>query len=209
MTSLVEVPNWPNDSRPFLVPDLYFRETMKKRILLFSLSICILASHSTFAKPDKDDKEYTDKKVAEIYKTVSGHETRIHALESSVKNDSEEQNKRLGDMERTVGNQAEAINKLISQLKEVQEKLDITTKAIDEVGGTTEGNQRWVKILLSILIPVVAIILAVLGFAFWPRKVLSPSASTDSSTHPKCPRCGWEHDPKDTVCKNPNCKTQF
>ena len=182
---------------------------MKNRITILILAICLLGAPGVFAKPDKDDKEYTDKKVAEIYKTVSGHETRIHALESSVKNDSEDQNKRLGNLERTVGNQTEAINKLIAQVKEVQEKLDITTKAIDEVGGTTEENQRWVKILLSILIPIIAITLAVLGFAFWPRKVLSPSASTDSSARPKCPRCGWEHDPKDTVCKNPNCKTQF
>lgn len=26
---------------------------------------------------------------------------------------------------------------------------------------------------------------------------------------PKCPRCGLGHDPSDTVCKNPNCRTRF
>lgn len=29
------------------------------------------------------------------------------------------------------------------------------------------------------------------------------------NTLPKCPRCGQEHDPGDTICQNPACKTQF
>ena len=37
--------------------------------------------------------------------------------------------------------------------------------------------------------------------------VVSPTVS--ETDHPKCPRCGLEHNPGDTVCKNPNCQTYF
>ena len=45
----------------------------------------------------------------------------------------------------------------------------------------------------------------------WTRSYTpkSPFASAGPGARPKCPRCGWEHDPGDTICKNPACKTQF
>lgn len=58
--------------------------------------------------------------------------------------------------------------------------------------------------------------IAILGFFIWVRtgsKIVTAQASQKQtevdSNLPKCPRCGQEHDPTDTVCKNPNCKTQF
>lgn len=141
-------------------------------------------------------------------KRIADHDQQINALETSVKRDSGEQNKRIDQLEETVGKQAAAINKLIVQLKEVQGKLDITAKAIDKVDGVTVENRKRVHVLLSVLTPVVIVVLAVFAFFFWPRNTIV-SPAVDVSGRSKCPRCGWEHDPADTVCKNPACKTQF
>lgn len=64
------------------------------------------------------------------------------------------------------------------------------------------------------------IIVGVLGIALvcvavYRRKgvqsLSSPATIADTSpvTRLKCPRCGMEHASDDTICKNPNCKTQF
>ena len=120
---------------------------MNTRIPIIALAICLFATLSAYAKPDKDDSKYTAEKVGKVQKAVEYHGTRIKALETSVKKDSEEQNKRLDDLERTVGKQAEAINSLISQLQEVQKKLDITTKTIDKLveqrKGTRDGEKSF------------------------------------------------------------------
>ena len=154
-----------------------------------------------------DEAARIEAKVKPVRDQVARHEQRIKALESSVKSDSENQNKRLDELKSTVDQQTTAINQLIGQLREAQEKLAITAKTIDEVGGKTEGNRRWVRILRSVMIPVALIVLAVVGFAFWPRKTVAASSSVEAPARPKCPRCGWEHDPDETICKN--CKIQF
>lgn len=176
---------------------------MNTRILIIALAICLFTTLVTYAKPDKDDSKYTDEKVAKVEKTVSAHETRIKALETSVKNDSEEQNKRIAELEK----QVDDLSKDLATLdKWAKEKWGIGVQELEKVKDQEPKVPFWTKLLLF---AVAAVILAVLGFAFWPRKTVSPSASAESSDRPKCPRCGWEHDPKDTVCKNPNCKTQF
>ena len=59
-------------------------------------------------------------------------------------------------------------------------------------------------------IPSAIIILIFLTFLFWvPKSSGRPENIAKSDERKKCPRCGWEHDSNDTVCKNPNCKTQF
>ncbi len=176
---------------------------MNTRIPIIALAICLFATVGAYAKPDKDDSKYTDEKVGKVQKSVEYHETRIKALETSVKKDSEEQNKRIAELEKKVDD----LSKDLAALdKWAKEKWGIGVQELEKVKDQDPKVPFWVKLLLF---SVAAIILAVLGFAFWPRKTVSPPSSAESSDRPKCPRCGWEHDPKDTVCKNPNCKTQF
>ena len=62
---------------------------------------------------------------------------------------------------------------------------------------------------LIILLSIVSVIIAVCAFVFWPHKTKPVSILGDMPSRLKCPRCGWEHVPGDTICKNPDCKTQF
>ncbi len=186
---------------------------MNTRIPIIALAICLFAILGAYAKPDKDDKAYTDKKVGEVaswvatvQKSVEHHETRIKALEISVKKDLEEQNKRISELEKKVDDLSK---KLAALDKWSHEKWDKGGEELEKANKKTEKVDKKSSYSLWLLVPVTIVILAVVVFAFWPRKTVSPSAVAESSDRPKCPRCGWEHDPKDTVCKNPNCKTQF
>lgn len=179
---------------------------MNIRIHIIALTICLFATLGAYAKPDKDDSKYTDEKVGKVQKTVVDHETRIKALETSVKKDSEEQNRRIAELEKKVDSLSKDLAALDNWAKE---KWGIGVKELEEANKKAEKGVRKSSYSLWLLMPVSIVILAVLGFAFWPRKTVPPSVPPESFDRPKCPRCGWEHDPGDTVCKNPNCKTQF
>ena len=181
---------------------------MCTRIPIIALAICLLAAPAALArnpdpkKADVDCKAYVNQKVRETNDRIDS----LKSTSNATGKKAEVLEKRLDELSQTVQKQSETINTLIRQLEEVQKKLEINAEKIDSFPRDPPSTPLWVKILLA---TIVAIILAVLGFAFWPRKTVSPSSSADSSDRPTCPRCGWEHDPKDTVCKNPNCKTQF
>jgi len=111
--------------------------------------------------------------------------------------------------------------------KRLDELRDSTTKRIDELqasvsnlqakvdslweNGATSLDKTNVKanVALWITIPVVLVVCGILCLVFWPRKPMQTAQNPVSPVNNKCPRCGWEHDPDDTVCKNPKCKTQF
>lgn len=179
---------------------------MNTRIPIIALAICLFTTLVTYAKPDKDDSKYTDEEVGKVQKAVEYHETRIKALETSVKKDSEEQNKRIAELEKKVDDLSKELTALD---KWCHEKWDKVVEELEKANKKTEKVDKKCSYSLWLLVPVTIVILAVVVFAFWPRKAVPPSLPPDPSDRPKCPRCGWEHDPKDTVCKNPNCKTQF
>ena len=102
----------------------------------------------------------------------------------------------------------------IEELRTKQETLEkriakLENQVGDSVAGskTSNGHYPW-EIWLAI------IVLGILPFfkLNWKTSdtpsVLPMQPATDSG-RPKCPRCGQEHNPADTICKNPNCKTQF
>ncbi len=178
---------------------------MKTKLPLSLLALCLSVATNAFASPDKDDMKSTDGKVANVQKQVSGHEERIKKLEASVKKDSDEQNKKIADLEKKVGN----LSGKLAELKEwSEEKWNTGKRELEKVNAKAKDGKEKSNLALWILVPVVAVVLVVLVFFFWPRKPVS-SAGPGAFDRPKCPRCGWEHAPGDTICKNPACKTQF
>ena len=186
---------------------------MYTRIPIIALAVCLTVASSAYALRLKGNSRYTDKKVGKVENTVSDLESRIDNLETSVENDSEEQDKRIAQLEKKVDDLSKELTALDKWAHEKWDKgVEELEKANEKAENASKEAKKGVRTSsysLGLLLPVAAIILIILGFAFWPRKTVSPSSSADSSDRPKCPRCGWEHDPKDTVCKNPNCKTQF
>ena len=71
-----------------------------------------------------------------------------------------------------------------------------------------KSNVPWTWIFLSLVVGGVAgFVLGRVGRQSPAPNIVAPSCSDNGL--PKCPRCGMEHNPGDTVCKNPKCKTQF
>jgi hypothetical protein len=105
------------------------------------------------------------------------------------------------------------LTRQIEELKVSVNKLQESVNRLREEGTTNreqiEGTDRNANIALWISLSIVLSVLGVLCLVFWPRKSKVASPNPTLSDRHKCPRCGWEHDPDDTVCRNPNCRTQF
>lgn len=174
---------------------------MSTRIHIIALAICLFTTVCAYAKPDKGDKAYVDQEVKILIERFGKDEQRIRNLEKRESDNNTAQNERIIELEKKV----DVLSKQLAALKKWAEGKWET--GVVELEKAKEPRvPLWVKILLF---AVAAIILAVLGLAVWSSRAVTPSNPAESSDRPKCPRCGWEHDPKDTVCKNPNCKTQF
>ena len=117
--------------------------------------------------------------------------------------------KHVATLENSIQSQANTINQLIEQLEHLQNKLGENAEKINKLDTETEKvGKRWV-LALWVGIPVVVLLLLGLILLFIPASSRSSNNRQGDNERLKCPRCGWEHDPGDTVCKNPACKTQF
>lgn len=120
----------------------------------------------------------------------------IHPMEEKVKH-FERKEKWLDE---------ECLPTIDRRLNALEEKLAaFETNAVIRVepASVQHGNLSYLWIVIAF-----SLLLGIIGCLRHPgsaRKTISPE-STDPEM-PKCPRCGKEHDPSDTVCKN--CKTQF
>ena len=154
--------------------------------------IVLVFSPFVIASPDGDDMEYTDNKVLEVRNFLVG----IH-----------------NDLVLVVDKHSAQIEELKASVKELQARVDSLWEKgatnLETIGRKGDKTDIKANVALWITIPIVMVICSILCFAFWPRKSKSVAISSVRSDQHKCPRCGWEHDPSDTVCKNPNCKTQF
>lgn len=149
----------------------------------------------------ESDMEYTDRMFKERFEPFRDKMDRnIDTFNSNV----DYYNNQLRDIDRS-------LTELKSSVKELQSTVDSLSKRVSDIDGmppvvTGHMLPSWV---LFIIIVICIIIFAFAIFLFWPRGKSSTSSFVNSSSRPKCPCCGREHDPGDTVCKNPNCKTQF
>ena len=172
---------------------------MKTRIFLLCVSVLALAHNACAEWPWE---KYTDERIAGLEKVIEQQKEKIKELSES--RDS------LVRLEKFVQQQTEKINEITAKLNETRQLIDKNLEDIQELQGGTNQNNHRLTIIVSIMGAVVVLVLMFFGFLLWPRKHNGQSArSSGSGSSPKCPRCGWEHDPGDTVCKNPACKTQF
>lgn len=105
----------------------------------------------------------------------------------------------IGGLTSSGNSNTEAINALSNRIKKLEEALDSKVK----------GTNRTANVALWISLSIVLSVCGIICLVFWPRKSKSAPINLTVSDKPKCPRCGWEHGPNDTICRNPNCKTQF
>lgn len=156
---------------------------MKRIIVCLATFISSLAAFDACAFTS--DKEYTNKIVAEA-------ENRIRRTDIA-------QNRRIEELEDKV----KELSKELSALENwTKEKWGVSIDELKRVDGKS-------SVSIWLLLLIVFVIVAILAFAFWPRRRFASDLPSGSGLQPKCPRCGWEHDPGDTVCKNPACKTHF
>ena len=145
--------------------------------------------------------------------TIDGINRSLDDLRSSA----DRTDARIKDLSDSTTKSDKALNDRIEELQASVNKLQTKVDRLWEKGATNletigrKGDKTDIKanVALWITIPIVMVICSILCFAFWPRKSKSVAISSARSDQHKCPRCGWEHDPDDTVCRNPNCRTQF
>lgn len=154
---------------------------MKKKIIFPSIMFLVI---SAFAKVEWD-KEYSDRRISEEIRPI--------------KHDIKALNERIQKLESGVSNLQEVVNS----------RWDTGVKNLDDLGSKVKGTDRNANIALWISLSIVLSVCGTLCLVFWPRKSKTIAINPTLSDKHKCPRCGWEHGPEDTVCRNPNCRTQF
>lgn len=159
------------------------RSSMKTMLVSLTLPICLVAAFNACAFTS--DKKYTDQIVAEA-------EYRIRQTDDA-------QSRRIVELENRVNELSRELAALENWTKE---KWGVSVDELKRVDGKS-------SVSIWLLLLIVFVIVAILAFAFWPRGRYKPGLSSDSNLRPKCPRCGWEHELGDTICKNPACKTHF
>ena len=98
---------------------------------------------------------------------------------------------------------------LEGQLTKLERQIGELRASVRDLQSKVEGGEGKANVALWISVPIVMVIFGVICLVFWPKKAVAVAINSDRADKNKCPRCGWEHGPGDTVCKNPNCKTQF
>ena len=138
------------------------------------------------------------RKVTELQNELDAQRKRADNAEQQVK----ELRQELENAKKMVNDGAKEVEKARMDVVTARAHMENVQKQV----GRTEGENWWLKVALS---TIGAFVVVFFVWMFWPRKVTSSTASERLVARPRCPRCGWEHDPADTICKNPNCKTQF
>ena len=153
---------------------------------------------SPFAKAESD-KAYSDRRLSEEMRPIK------HDIKSLTEGTSSNS--------KAINALNERIQKLESDVSSLQEKVDSLwdkgAKNLDDLDSKVQGTGRNANIALWISLSIVLSICCTLCLVFWPRKSKTIAINPTLSDKHKCPRCGWEHGPEDTVCRNPNCRTQF
>ena len=140
------------------------------------------------------DKEYTDQEIEKI-------NMKIELLEEKIQS-SEDQ---LSDLIMILAKDHKILKNKISNLENSLEEKNIL---ISNIGKTTGKTKRNVFITFIMIFIIVVIIIAFLAFIFWPAKTPKmTNLASDASTQLKCPKCGWEHAPGETTCRN--CGLKF
>ena len=147
----------------------------------------------------ESDRSYTDRRLNERAAPI---ESRMAELESRIDN----LNMELCKLHMAVSNYWATGAKNLDAL---QTDVAEYTKSLERVRGRADVGSRNGTLALLISLSIGLVIIGIICLVFWPRKPVQAVSSRVSADENKCPRCGWEHDPGDAVCKNPKCRTQF
>ena len=126
-------------------------------------------------------------------------------------------NERLNRLQASTAKTDDDLNRQIKELRasvnELQSKVDGLWKTgatnLENIGRKGDVADLKANVALWISVPIVMVICGVVCLVFWPKKTRAVTINSGRTDKNKCPRCGWEHSPGDTVCKNPRCKLQF
>ena len=104
--------------------------------------------------------------------------------------------------------QNEALRSTNESLKSENQVLHSDNNNLRSENGRLKSRWLWPWIFLSFVVG------GVCGLVLYrvARRTPGPNVAIPTRLDtglPKCPRCGLEHNPDDTVCKNPKCRTQF
>jgi hypothetical protein len=88
------------------------------------------------------------------------------------------------------------------ELKKKNEELEKKNDAADKNKSST-SQIMWLWLLLFLFV------VGVVRLIFRNKSLYDSVPPPSGDVLPRCPRCGQEHGPDDTVCKNPACRTQF
>lgn len=99
--------------------------------------------------------------------------------------------------------------------KELKSDLEKKKQEKDNLSEQVEALQKQIKVLqeeghilrYQILIAVLSIAIVFLVIVAWVCWVRMSTQVIHIEDHTKCPFCGWEHDPEETVCRH--CNTKF
>lgn len=99
-------------------------------------------------------------------------------------------------------NMEKTVAQLQKKIKSLADENRSLTKQRDEAQSI--ARSRYVTLSIIAYTALGIAILLIIGFIFMLKKTPRGTISNDIT---RCPRCGWEHGPDETVCKN--CKTHF
>ena len=96
------------------------------------------------------------------------------------------------------------VEKLTTERDKLKEDVEILTQERDNA--STKAEARYFTLSIIAYTALALGVIFIVGFFLLARNARKKvSVSTQDNLH--CPRCGWEHRPEETVCKN--CKTHF
>lgn len=135
------------------------------------------------------------------------------AVQPTINTINERLNRLQSSTAKTDDDLSRQIKELRDSVSELQNKVDGLWKTgatnLENIGRKGDKADIKANVALWISVPIVMVICGVVCLVFWPKKTRAVAINSASTDKNKCPRCGWEHDPRDIICKNPECKTQF
>lgn len=178
-----------------LEPEQPMKHIMKARIPLFLLT---LAASMFLAACDSGPSQ----SMEQYRQRASKAEKQLGELQAKLGKERQENEVLQKEVAKQCQRADNAEMQLAKAREEVNEKQRENERLREKLKAAETGKQRYGLVLLFLGLSIVGFG----GWLFFPRKASPPIAPVG---RPKCPRCGWEHDPGDTICKNPACKTQF
>lgn len=182
---------------------------MKTRFFL--VGIMALACVSIVNAYDDDDARDALRTTIE---SINGSLDELRSSVRSADNQNVKNLNKLRTYDEALSNRIEELQVTVSNLQAKVDRMGRKGNKTDELAtpdkhGFAIASDDNSNVALWITIPIVMAICGFLFLVFRSRRSKSSAINHTRSEHNKCPRCGWEHDPGATVCKNPNCKTQF